>query len=341
MSDGRGPATTTELLTAMRRRATLARTWGTARASSAGSPASTTRSSAGATSSPRSSSSRSAALLAAADARCSWRAPDNDLVGAGPLQPALHHARHDDDVPVRRAGDGGACGLSRAADGRHAQHRLPAAQRLQLLGLPVRRAACSGSPSRSTSAPDAGWFAYVPLAGPRVSRRQARRHLGADDHLHRGRGARRSRSRSSSRSLKQRAPGMTLDRMPLFVWAMLVTVVHGHLRDAGGDARQLDADLGPAGRHALLQSGRRRRRRCCGSTCSGSSATPRSTSSSCRRWAWSSTIVATFTRRPIFGYPALVLALIATGFLAFGLWVHHMFATGLPQLGRASSPRRA
>ena len=29
------------------------------------------------------------------------------------------------------------------------------------------------------------------------------------------------------------------------------------------------------------------------------------------------------------------MALIATGFLAFGLWVHHMFATGLPQLGES------
>jgi cytochrome c oxidase subunit 1 len=31
----------------------------------------------------------------------------------------------------------------------------------------------------------------------------------------------------------------------------------------------------------------------------------------------------------------MVLALIATGFLAFGLWVHHMFATGLPHLGNS------
>jgi cytochrome c oxidase subunit 1 len=30
-----------------------------------------------------------------------------------------------------------------------------------------------------------------------------------------------------------------------------------------------------------------------------------------------------------------VLSLIATGFLAFGLWVHHMFATGLPQLAQS------
>ena len=38
-----------------------------------------------------------------------------------------------------------------------------------------------------TSAPDAGWFAYVPLSGPAVLARQAHRLLGADDHLHRGR----------------------------------------------------------------------------------------------------------------------------------------------------------
>src|SRR3954465_9000452 len=31
----------------------------------------------------------------------------------------------------------------------------------------------------------------------------------------------------------------------------------------------------------------------------------------------------------------MVLALIATGFIGFGLWVHHMFATGLPQLGQS------
>ena len=48
-----------------------------------------------------------------------------------------------------------------------------------------------------------------------------------------------------------------------------------------------------------------------------------------------SSIIATFARRPIFGYPAMVLSLIATGFLGFGLWVHHMFATGLPQLGES------
>src|SRR6185295_1222552 len=46
-----------------------------------------------------------------------------------------------------------------------------------------------------------------------------------------------------------------------------------------------------------------------------------------------SAIIVTFARRPMVGYLLVILSLIATGFLSFGLWVHHMFATGLPQLG--------
>ncbi len=32
--------------------------------------------------------------------------PDNTFLSAEKLQPDVHHARHHDDVPVRRAGDG-------------------------------------------------------------------------------------------------------------------------------------------------------------------------------------------------------------------------------------------
>ena len=81
----------------------------------------------------------SAALLAVV-MRLQLARPESRPHRAGPLQPALHHARHDDDVPVRRAGRCEAVArLPRAADGRHAQHRLPAPERLQLLDLPVRR----------------------------------------------------------------------------------------------------------------------------------------------------------------------------------------------------------
>ena len=37
----------------------------------------------------------------------------------------------------------------------------------------------------------------------------------------------------------------------------------------------------------------------------------------------------------MFGYLAVVLSLVSTAFMGFGLWVHHMFATGLPQLGES------
>src|SRR4029079_2309348 len=46
-----------------------------------------------------------------------------------------------------------------------------------------------------------------------------------------------------------------------------------------------------------------------------------------------STIITTFSRRPMFGYLPVVLSLVSTAFIGFGLWVHHMFATGIPQLG--------
>lgn len=43
-------------------------------------------------------------------------------------------------------------------------------------------------------------------------------------------------------------------------------------------------------------------------------------------------IVPTVARKPMFGYSWIVLAAVGTGFLSFGLWVHHMFATGLPSI---------
>ncbi len=43
-------------------------------------------------------------------------------------------------------------------------------------------------------------------------------------------------------------------------------------------------------------------------------------------------IVPTAARRPIVGYSWIVLSAVGVGFLSFGLWVHHMFTTGLPAL---------
>ena len=45
-----------------------------------------------------------------------------------------------------------------------------------------------------------------------------------------------------------------------------------------------------------------------------------------------SMMVPTMAQTPLVGYRLIVVALIATGFFSFGLWVHHMFATGIPAL---------
>jgi cytochrome c oxidase subunit I+III len=45
-----------------------------------------------------------------------------------------------------------------------------------------------------------------------------------------------------------------------------------------------------------------------------------------------SMIVATMARTPLIAHNLIVVALIATGFFSFGLWVHHMFTTGIPTM---------
>ncbi|MCV0383955.1 MAG: cytochrome c oxidase subunit I [Erythrobacter sp.] len=45
-----------------------------------------------------------------------------------------------------------------------------------------------------------------------------------------------------------------------------------------------------------------------------------------------STIIPVMSRTPLIGYGAIVTAVMALAFLSFGLWVHHMFTTGIPHL---------
>ncbi len=120
---------------------------------------------------------------------------------------------------------------------------------------------------------------------------------------------------------------MTMFRMPIFTWTMLITsvlvlmafpVLAAALLALGAD-RQFGAHVFDAGE---------RRGACCGSTCSGSSATPRSTSSRCRSSASSREILPVFSRKPIFGYKGLVFATIAIAALSVAVWAHHMYATG-------------
>src|SRR5271167_4150185 len=48
-----------------------------------------------------------------------------------------------------------------------------------------------------------------------------------------------------------------------------------------------------------------------------------------------STIIPVFANRPLVGYRAIVVAIIALAFLSFGIWVHHMFTVGIPHMALA------
>jgi cytochrome c oxidase subunit I len=50
---------------------------------------------------------------------------------------------------------------------------------------------------------------------------------------------------------------------------------------------------------------------------------------------WLYMIIPTFVKKPIAGYTWAVAATVATGFISFGVWVHHMFAVGLPDVANS------
>jgi cytochrome c oxidase subunit 1 len=131
---------------------------------------------------------------------------------------------------------------------------------------------------------------------------------------------------------KQRAPGMSLNRMPLFVWSILVTsfmVVFAMTTIATAsiflaadrliNTRFFDARYGGDPlfwQHLFWLFGH-----------------PEVYIIFLPATGIMSHLITTFSRRPMFGYTAIVFATIATGIISFGVWVHHMFATGLPELG--------
>ena len=55
----------------------------------------------------------------------------------------------------------------------------------------------------------------------------------------------------------------------------------------------------------------------------------------CRRWGLCPNSLPFFCRRPLVGYTPVVLGTVTTMALGFGVWLHHMFATGIPFLALA------
>jgi cytochrome c oxidase subunit 1 len=179
--------------------------------------------------------------------------------------------------------------------------------------------------------PDNGWFNYVPLSGADFGVGK-RSDIWAQTITFTEVSAMAVAVEIICTALKMRVPGMSLHRIPVFVWSLVVTsfmvIFAMPAIMVASTALILDRLVGthffnPAeGGDALLWQH--------------------------LFWFFGhpevyiifipatgivTTILTTFSGRPIFGYLAIILALVSTGFLGFGLWVHHMFAVGLPQLG--------
>ena len=145
-----------------------------------------------------------------------------------------------------------------------------------------------------------------------------------------------------------RAPGMTLFRMPLTCWGWFVTAILGLLAFgvllAGGILLLLDRSAGtsffiPAGVVVNDQVQNH----------SGGSPLlwqhlfwffghPEVYIAILPGMGVASHVLSTFSRKPVFGYRAMAMAICAIGFLGFMVWGHHMFVSGMsPYSGFAFS----
>ncbi len=133
---------------------------------------------------------------------------------------------------------------------------------------------------------------------------------------------------------KMRAPGMTINRMPLFTWMTMVTSflllfalpsltvaaifllldrhagTHFFQAGAGGDPllwQHLFWSFGHPEVYILILP----------------------------VFGMISEILPVFSRKPIFGYTFVAWSGVAIGFLSFTVWAHHMFAVGLPVIAQA------
>ena len=142
--------------------------------------------------------------------------------------------------------------LSVAAAAGRARHGVSAAERAVLLDLSVRRAFSCTPPSRSGPAPNDGWFNYVPYAaraynpGPNID-------FYALGMILLGISTTVGAINFVVTFLRMRAPGMSINRVPILIWGTLTASAGNLLRHSRGQPGLLPAVDGPPIRHAFLR----------------------------------------------------------------------------------------
>ncbi|RME13311.1 MAG: cytochrome c oxidase subunit I [Ardenticatenia bacterium] len=186
----------------------------------------------------------------------------------------------------------------------------------------------------SGGAPDGGWFAYAPLTDDTFSPTHGMDFwiLGLTVT---GIASITGAINFVVTILNMRAPGMTLNRMPLFVWTTLVTaflilfafpsltvatIFLFFDRNFGTGFYSPEMGGTPLlWQHLFWFFGH-----------------PEVYIMILPAFGLISEMVPVFSRKPIFGYAAVVYASVAIGFIGFTVWAHHMFAVGMPPVVTAS-----
>src|ERR1700751_3964700 len=177
------------------------------------------------------------------------------------------------------------------------------------------------------SAPDVGWFAYAPLTEQAFSRGHSTDYWILSLLLT-SVGSTVSAVNVIVTAITMRCRGLTLMRMPLFVWMMIVTNFMILLALPALSAAQImlliDRYLG--GHFFDTQAG-------------GSAVLwmhffwifghPEVYVLVIPAFAFLSEIIPAFSRKPIFGYPVMVAATVAIGLVSMSVWAHHMFTIGM------------
>ena len=177
------------------------------------------------------------------------------------------------------------------------------------------------------TAPDVGWFAYAPLTAKVFSPGHSTDYwtLGI---LLSGIGSIGTALNIVTTIICMRCPGMKLSRMPLLVWLYFVTCCMVFVAVSPLTAAQImlliDRYLG--GHFFDTQAG-------------GSAVLwmhffwifghPEVYILVLPAFGFANEIIPVFSRKAIFGYPAMVAATVAIGFISLSVWAHHMFTVGL------------